>query len=70
MKLDNTAAPMESSTSDDDTQITVCKTYFLVSIYYGIMSKQYLLNVLDYRCYEDLKFTILFIRREYKKWSI
>ena len=36
MKLDNTAAPMESSTFDVDKQITVCKTYFLVSIYYGI----------------------------------
>jgi hypothetical protein len=47
MKLDNTAAPMESTTSDVDTQITVCKTYYLVSIYYGIMSKLYLLYVLD-----------------------
>jgi hypothetical protein len=26
MKLDNTEAPMESSTFDVDTQITVCKT--------------------------------------------
>ena len=36
MKFDNNAASGESSTSDVDTQNTVCKTYFLVSIYYVI----------------------------------
>jgi len=28
--------PTNSTTSDVDTQITVCKTFYLVSIYYGI----------------------------------
>jgi len=36
MKLDNTAPPGESTASDFDPQITVCKTDYLVNIYYGI----------------------------------
>jgi hypothetical protein len=36
MKFDNNVASMESTISDVDTQITVCKTYYLVSIYYKI----------------------------------
>ena len=34
MKLDNTAAPGESTACD--LPKTVCKNYYLVSIYYGI----------------------------------
>ena len=36
MKFDNNVASRESTTSDVDTQITVSKTYYLVSIYYVI----------------------------------
>jgi len=71
MKLDNTVAPGESITFNFDIPNTVCKKDYLVSFIMGFLSKLLFHSyALDYRCYQDLKFTILYIRRGNKNGTI